>query len=360
MRNLDVNDSFHSRRKTPTGTGFHRSVGSEQCVDAMAKDHMSVSSRFRAWQRSGLWPWGLRGNGKREVRPVERATNVQLSLRATSAKDLRGFLSWVSFLGVAFIGEIAVAQTDPSACIAAHADGQVFRAQNKLIASRERFQTCAAADCPPIIRKDCLEFGSAVERNLPTLRLQPRDPQGRPVDGVDVDLDGVRLRADLVQQVIAVDPGDHVFRFRAPDQTTVSVSVRAKTGEKERVVVAEFSDLDRHSTTDPWPIVTYALAGVGGLGIASFVGFGLAGKSLEHDLDKCAPNCTSHGTADRMHTRYLIADISLGVGVLSLGAAAYSYFTHRASFSSATSTSAWTFDVQPTREGAALFTTARF
>jgi hypothetical protein len=235
----------------------------------------------------------------------------------------------------------------------------VFRAQNKLIASRERFQTCAASDCPPIIRKDCLEFGAAVEQNLPTLRLQARDPQGRPVEGVDVDLDGVRLRADLVQQLIAVDPGDHLFRFRAPDETTVSVSVRAKTGEKERIVVAEFPNPERRKT-DPWPTVTYALAGVGGLGIASFVGFGLAGKSLEHELDDCAPNCTNHRTADRMHTRYLIADISLGVGMLSLGAAAYLFFTHPKSFSSAQRANAWTVDVHPTREGAALFTTARF
>jgi hypothetical protein len=235
----------------------------------------------------------------------------------------------------------------------------VFRAQNKLIASRERFQTCSAADCPAVIRKDCIEFGSAVERSLPTLRLQARDPEGHAVEGVDVDLDGVRLSADLIQQLLAVDPGDHVFRFRAPDQRTVTVSVRAKTGEKDRTVIADFPNPEQ-GKMDPWPTVTYALAGVSALGIASFVGFGLAGRSLERELDACAPNCTDHGKAERMNTRYLIADISLGVGALSLGAAAYLFFTHPSFTSKQKTASSWSVDVHPVSGGASVLTTARF
>jgi hypothetical protein len=53
-------------------------------------------------------------------------------------------------------------------------------------------------------------------------------------------------------------------------------------------------------------------------------------------MDGCKPYCTQ-AQADKMRLRYLLADISLGVGVVSLGAGGYLYF----SASRAPSGSAW-------------------
>lgn len=249
-------------------------------------------------------------------------------------------------------------QTDPSACIAAHADGQVLRAQGKLIAALEKFRSCAHADCPEVIRSDCSEFGSVVARSMPTLRLHARDPEGHPITAVQVELDGVLLGQELSAQLIAVDPGEHRFRFRAANQQVVDVVVRVQIAEHDRTVVADFPLEQRHSRA--WPVVTYALAGVGISGVASFIGFGLAGRSIERDLDKCAPYCTDHEAADRMRSHYLVADISLGVGLASLGAAAYLYFARPDLTSSSARTSAFSLDVRATGDGAAMVTAGRF
>jgi hypothetical protein len=75
-----------------------------------------------------------------------------------------------------------------------------------------------------------------------------------------------------------------------------------------------------------------ALAGVGlrpgivrragVLALGSFAYFGLAGRSIESDLDRCVPYCQKDDV-DRMRARYLVADLSLVVAAGSLGVGAY-------------------------------------
>jgi c-di-GMP-binding flagellar brake protein YcgR len=43
-------------------------------------------------------------------------------------------------------------------------------------------------------------------------------------------------------------------------------------------------------------------------------------------MDACKPYC-QQSQADKMRLRYLLADISLGVGVVALGAGGYLYFS---------------------------------
>ena len=43
-------------------------------------------------------------------------------------------------------------------------------------------------------------------------------------------------------------------------------------------------------------------------------------------MDGCKPYCAP-SQADKMRLRYLLADISLGVGVVALGAGGYLYFS---------------------------------
>jgi hypothetical protein len=65
----------------------------------------------------------------------------------------------------------------------------------------------------------------------------------------------------------------------------------------------------------------YIAGGVGALGLVGFVAFGVMGKSQENDLrDRgCAPNCPKEDV-DSAKTKYLLADISLGVGIVGIGA----------------------------------------
>ena len=73
--------------------------------------------------------------------------------------------------------------------------------------------------------------------------------------------------------------------------------------------------------------ISYALAGVGAVALGSFAFFAVTGKSDENDLrDRCSPNCPE-SDVDSVRTKYLVADISLGVGIASLGAATFLFVT---------------------------------
>jgi hypothetical protein len=73
----------------------------------------------------------------------------------------------------------------------------------------------------------------------------------------------------------------------------------------------------------PRRILPYGLAGVGVLGISGFAAFGLWGNSQKKDLERsCSPFCQS-SDADAVHTKYLLADGCLVLGVASLAVATY-------------------------------------
>ena len=67
-----------------------------------------------------------------------------------------------------------------------------------------------------------------------------------------------------------------------------------------------------------------------GVGLGGFAYFGYRGLSTKSDLDdqKCKPACPQE-RVDEGNRQFLIADISLGVGVVALGAATYLWLSHR-------------------------------
>jgi hypothetical protein len=79
-----------------------------------------------------------------------------------------------------------------------------------------------------------------------------------------------------------------------------------------------------------------ALAVVGGLG---FVGFGLEARSAERALSECAPYCSGARIAE-VKRSYLLANASLGSGVLALGGGAIWWFGLRGSAQAARSSTA--------------------
>ena len=64
------------------------------------------------------------------------------------------------------------------------------------------------------------------------------------------------------------------------------------------------------------------------VGIGSFAIFGISGKSDVDDLQKCKPNC-EEDKVDSARTKLIIADISLGVGVIAAAVSAYLFITHK-------------------------------
>ena len=176
------------------------------------------------------------------------------------------------------------------------------------------------------------------------VRIDGAPPQ--PVDGSSVSL----------------DPGEHTVRFEHADDPPTEVRVVVSDGEKGRVVTGHFVAKPtpriveeqrpvvappRAESSGPSPLAI-GLAGVGVLGLGGFAYFGLTAKSdLDGYRQNCAPRCTTNDV-DAVKQNALIADVSLGVGVVAIGAAVWAFLAS----GSQASTAPASVEVSPTAGGA--------
>lgn len=263
----------------------------------------------------------------------------------------------------------ARADTTKQACVQAYVDAQRLRKADKLSEARQKLEVCADDACPATVKKDCKAWVEENERDQPTLALSALDLAGKKTSAVRVLVDGASIGDQLPSAPLKVDPGTHKVRFEVAGLEPIEIEVSLQKGEKAREVLADFSKQKKDETPAPaapeaggqaqaprkTPVLVYVLGGVGVVGLASFTYFGVTGKSDEDELaDTCAPNC-SQSKVDAAHQKMLIADISLGVGVVALGAAAYLYFTRPKQAESAP-----LVGVAPLRNGGAAFVSGRF
>ena len=226
------------------------------------------------------------------------------------------------------------------ACAADHERTQRLRLIEKLREARGAALACAQDACPAIVRVECARLLSELDAVVPSIVVEVRDAAGNRALDCALELDGVSL-GKVDDRSIAVDPGEHVLRIATPDGRTSSQSFVVREGELRRAVIvglpravegpmrapetvlgAPSGETEAPRST-PWPVFV-----VGGLGLAalgSFAFFGLRGYREEVSLESsCAPRCAP-GNDDAMRRDYLVADIALGVGVLSLVAATWLY-----------------------------------
>jgi hypothetical protein len=241
---------------------------------------------------------------------------------------------------VAFVvGTTSTARAqDREQCVAAFDRGQALRLDGKLRAARADFVACARDACPTPLRKDCATALTALDVDLPTVVLGARDTAGHDLTPSAVYVDDEPVSAPE-GRAVAFDPGPHVIRFEHPPDAPVVEHVVLRVGEHNREVLASFPARAAITPASPpaWvvpppkpPVPTHrptgwivALAGVGAVGLGSFAYFGLTGLSQKQQLlDRCAPAC-SDAEVDTVRSRYIAADVSLGVGVVALGIAAF-------------------------------------
>jgi hypothetical protein len=221
-------------------------------------------------------------------------------------------------------------------CESAYEAGQLARKKGELRRSLTLLRQCASDACPMVYRRDCLEWGTEVERAMPTLTVSA---VARARDVVDATLfvDGELITTGLDGRAIALDPGRHTIRLEISGRAPTEQTVMLVEGVKARTLVIEVPDplptsAQQGSPPDvgsarpvPWPV--FALGALGAAGLASFAYFGATGLSKRSDLvADCGPTCPD-SRVDPVETRFLIADVSLAVSVVALGAAAYFFFT---------------------------------
>jgi len=223
---------------------------------------------------------------------------------------------------------------DATSCMRAHEAGQEQQQRGELLAARATYRGCSSAACPEVVRDQCVLQIEELATLQPTIVLAARDARGRDTTAVVASVDGRRLADRLAGLAIPLDPGHHVLRFQSGSAVR-EVSIVLSVGEKNRKVLADFYVPPPAPTRDAAvgdapssgvPTATWVFGGVGLAALASFVTWGLVGRSQEDKLDKCrATRTCPEGKVDAMYRSYTAADISLGIGVLAVGAAALTY-----------------------------------
>jgi hypothetical protein len=282
----------------------------------------------------------------------------------------------------------------PAACQSAYQDGLTRQQANHPRDARAAFVLCAKPSCGSLQRK-CASAAEQVRSAIAWIAPVVTDAEGTPLADVRVKIDDQLLTAHLDGRELPVDPGLHevsatarvgawpgrevsatrkvmivegqrgplAISLPAPDSApaeTASAAAPAPASASasasdsaEPSSQAESAPVDpapapaKHHGTTAWPFVIGGV-GLAGLGAGALLTYW--GRSDNAALSSCSPNCAP-SSVDHIHTLYLAADISFGVGGAALGAAALLFvLSHPSSHEGTPTTTA--FDVQPTRSGA--------
>jgi hypothetical protein len=250
------------------------------------------------------------------------------------AKSRLGALVSILVVELAVPVRAAAAPTKEQ-CFDAYERAQSEQKQGKLMAARTDYETCSDVACPKLVVKDCASAFGALKAGVPSVSIGSGGESG-----VRVSIDGADA-VEIPSSAVELDPGDHVFRFQAGDGRVSEQHKTLEKGQLDVSVVPEFENpgaasAPPASTEAPSPepespskksnVLPYVLGGVALIGVAGFVGFGLAGKSKQSDLDACKPDCQPDDVHS-MRQKYLFADISLGVALVAGGIGTYLYLS---------------------------------
>jgi len=257
----------------------------------------------------------------------------------------RAIINVLAIAAVSFPAAVARAQeaSEPASqqapsvnaqCAQAYEQGQVQRKSGGLLQARITLQQCAQDECPDFIRNDCLGWFAEVQNDVPSLVFAAKS-QGRDLSDVRVYLGSRVLASRIDGQLLELDPGAYDLRFQSPGMEPQTKHFVLVPGERNRLIEVELVPLGTaHDQVIPAPLpprprsllLPGIFAGVGAVGLGGFVGLGAWGRTNESKLERsCSPHCRQ-GEVSAVKTKYLLADVSLGVGVASLAVAAYFFF----------------------------------
>lgn len=234
---------------------------------------------------------------------------------------------------------------------------QRLKQDGKLREAREQALICAQQDCPLVLSGDCTAWLGELDGAIASVIVDVRDASGQAVTDARVSVDGADFAANLDGRALPLDPGERRFRVTLPSGEVLARTltiVEGKKGQYLRFDVAPApaappppAPRRRHA-----PALLYGSLALGVMGGVGFAYFGLQGNSDEDELERsCAPACPQ-GDMNALRRTYLAADVSLGIGVVALGAFGYLWLTNDAETRSV--------GLVPTQSGAALGFRERF
>ena len=240
----------------------------------------------------------------------------------------------------------ARAADEVAACVKASEQAQSLKDEGKLKRARDQLLICARDVCPSVVKKDCVQGLAEVDGSMPSVVMSAKDARGRDLSAVKVSIDGVPLTDRLDGKPQPIDPGEHLFRFELAGSAPTEEKVVIRTGEKNRAVSIQFplaegappaAETPAPAPTErpaaKPPIAGYVIGGIGVVALGGFAIFGISGKNAVSDMrdgpTKCAPTC-DQSRVDSARTKLVLADVSLGIGVVAIGVATYLILTNKA------------------------------
>ena len=233
----------------------------------------------------------------------------------------------------------ADAPTDETAaCVASVERAQLARYQGKLGAARDGFARCARDTCPLAIRTDCATWVADADARLSSVIVVGAWEDGGAASGLVVYVDGQRVVGDVEHQAVALDPGDHGFRFEVEGGRVVEARYVLREAEKGRVLRVTFARTPSAASTSapeaptrrPIPLSVYVVAGAG---VAALAGFGVVGLQAISDLNamRASPCGQRHDCPDApaARERLLISNVGELAGASALAVATWLFLTRK-------------------------------
>jgi hypothetical protein len=251
------------------------------------------------------------------------------------------------------------ASADDETCRSAYVETQRLQRAAQFLAARREAVVCGQDSCSDTVRSQCSTWLESIERALPTVVIDARDGTGAALADVRVEANGELLAERLSGRALELNPGEYVLLFRHGTQrveqhTLIRESEKYRTLEvrfdpapesapllapdakpaatqlvpasQRGLALSEPGTLGSTSSVTAMPdralpAASYVLGGLGLVGLTTFAVLASSGYASEQHLrSTCAGACEAE-RVDAVRTRYRIADASLTVGIVSLGAA---------------------------------------
>lgn len=224
---------------------------------------------------------------------------------------------------------------EPKSCEAVQ-QTEALRAAGQYRQSRARLLECVNAQCGGDVRRRCATALQKLDAVTPSIVVRAQLANGDDATDVSVRMENEQLASSLNGMAIPVDPGEHQFVFERAGLPPISRTVTIREGEKfrpvdvqlepSRPVVPSVGPQPASSGLGPDQRLAIGgtLIGVGAVGLGAFTLLGLKAREDEKELERlnCKPYC-GKAFVQSVRTRYLLSNISLGVGVLALGSATW-------------------------------------
>src|SRR3954463_15898164 len=140
------------------------------------------------------------------------------------------------------------AEPSRAQCVTDHERSQDARLSGRLLSARVSLRECSAAACPALVSRDCVQWLTEVEQQIPSVIFRAAK------DAEDVVALRVRegdqlLTESLSGSALELDPGPHHFVAELPGFPAQEATYVLQAGDKARVVRFDF--VSPHPATPP-------------------------------------------------------------------------------------------------------------